>query len=514
MNTANNAVISTATLVQNKSGFNKDFIHLTTGEVGELVPVMCDEIMPNTKISLGALANIQLPPLATPFRGKVDGRVEAFFVPARILWAGWKSFISRQNQQDYTATPPSSVPLLRVNTGVTADKKDFLSRFRVNNLGGASGRDINALPFLAYHKIWDDWYRDARIQKACFNGTIVSGTSYAGLPFSMNTPTFTSAAIGANSAGLLVSHQRNYAKDYYTAAQVVQQLGQAMGVTIGADGGSFTIPDIRNLNALQRYSEILAISNRYEDIMQAFYGIKPSDAVLQKPIFLGGFSMNLNPSSVTSHETMDESSTAPGDSYNPYFSFAGSQVGVSENAMGDSLCSEFTATEFGYLFVIASVVPHAFYQSGLARMFRHLQPADFANGILAGVSKQPIFRDELSNNASVDSVFAFNDRFSEYKYINDYVSGNFRSGKSLSVFALKRPDMGDTTTLSSSFITISPDALDEVRSLTADNDKSAIQFDFAFKYGCVMPLPVYTIPTLDNTADKHVEIVPTGGTRL
>ena len=55
----------TTVKVQKKSGFDKSHQNLFTGRVGTLVPILVDELIPNTSVDLEAAISAQLPPLAS-----------------------------------------------------------------------------------------------------------------------------------------------------------------------------------------------------------------------------------------------------------------------------------------------------------------------------------------------------------------------------------------------------------------------------------------------------------------
>ena len=74
--------------VQKRSGFDMSHENLFTAKVGTLIPASVEEVMPGDVVSVGGAMSVELPPLATNFKGRVDARLEAFFVPNRLLWAG------------------------------------------------------------------------------------------------------------------------------------------------------------------------------------------------------------------------------------------------------------------------------------------------------------------------------------------------------------------------------------------------------------------------------------------
>ena len=82
--------------VQNKNGFDLSHLNCGTSKCGQLVPVLCKLLPPNSDFTLGAALNVELPPLATSFMGRIDAILEGFVVPCSILYGGWKQFISNQ----------------------------------------------------------------------------------------------------------------------------------------------------------------------------------------------------------------------------------------------------------------------------------------------------------------------------------------------------------------------------------------------------------------------------------
>ena len=100
--------------IPNRSGFDLSFENLLTMKVGTLTPVLCEEVIPNETFSLGYLSQVQLPPMATNFFGRVDLRLEAFFVPMRILWGGWQNFFTMPTNNPYgePTIRPTQVPTL------------------------------------------------------------------------------------------------------------------------------------------------------------------------------------------------------------------------------------------------------------------------------------------------------------------------------------------------------------------------------------------------------------------
>lgn len=79
-------------MVPKKSGFDKSFQNLFTAKVGTIVPILTDELIPNTTVNLKCPAiSAQLPPLASDTFMRCKLKYAAFFVPTRILVNRYKA---------------------------------------------------------------------------------------------------------------------------------------------------------------------------------------------------------------------------------------------------------------------------------------------------------------------------------------------------------------------------------------------------------------------------------------
>lgn len=527
--------------VPNKSGFDLSHENLFTAKCGTLYPVLVDTLLPNDTISLGHLSQIQLPPMATDFYGRVMGKFEAFFVPFRILYGGWQQMITHPVNGDNwpsgtnanqkakylpsIAFGPDSIPVTNLGAGTLAD---FLG-VKFSPTSQMSAFLIkNPLPFFAYHKIYDAWYRDSRIQQEVFqrpSGT-VSGSPAANFPYTTfygtapeNWSNFLQLTL-SDGASLLSLRQRNWERDYFTNATPKPQAGDPAQLAFNvADGqGSFTIASLRAANALQQWLERNNIAGyRYGDQIKAQFGIYPSDAITDRPLYLGSHTVDVYNRSVYQNnaEISQPESAVDVATANP-FNTVGAKYG-SPQAVGDgSLVGKFTASEHGFIMVMFSLVPRAYYGSGSRRYLQYSSQADFPFPLLAGVGDQPILKQELldgANSVSLDT-FGYTQRYSECKFMDDEVHGLLRDGESLSAFALQRTFSNDVE-LSSDFLKIPQDFLDQVAASSSGLPSSfGAWCDSYFSYKKVSTLPAYSIPTLGDPKDTHTEVVDSGGKRL
>lgn len=523
--------------IPNKSGFDLSHENLFTGKCGTLYPVLVDQLLPNDTISLGHLSQIQLPPMATDFYGRVMGKFEAFFVPNRILYGGWQDFITHPvngaNYPDGTPIQRKSVdiPSLSFNSSSQPISLDYLLPGTLADFLGAKFDEglsskfyiKNALPFLAYHKIYDDWYRDSRIQSPVFANLEIAAHSYAAqMPYltggrstgklNMATP---SEALLADGTSLLSLRQRNWEKDYFTNATPKPQAGDpaqlAFKVDTSSGEGSFTIASLRAANSLQQWMERNNIAGyRYGDQIKAQFGIYPADAVTDRAIYLGSHTIDVYNRSV--YQTNDTGNTASGSSNRNPFDSVGTKYGSPQSVGDGSLIDKFTASEHGFIVVMFSLVPRAYYSSGTRRYLNYSKSSDFPFPLLSGVGDQPILVQELSSQiiSTDNQVFGYSQRYSECKYMDDEVHGLLRDGQSLSAFALQR-SFDSSVELSTAFLEIPTNYLDQVLAVEGDFNFWA---DCYFAYKKSSTLPAYSIPTLGDPKDTHTEVIPNGGKRL
>lgn len=67
---------------------------LTTMDMGKLVPVGCYEVLPGDSVQQATSALIRVNPLVAPVMHPVQVRIHHWFVPNRLIWEDWESFIT------------------------------------------------------------------------------------------------------------------------------------------------------------------------------------------------------------------------------------------------------------------------------------------------------------------------------------------------------------------------------------------------------------------------------------
>lgn len=185
---------------------------------------------------------------------------------------------------------------------------------------------------------------------------------------------------------------------------------------------SATINELRRAIRAQEFLEVAARGgSRYIEQIYAYFGVRSSDARLQRPEFLGGGKSPVVISDVLQTSQTTESS--------PQANPSGHAVSVQ-----NSHSFKFRAEEHGYIIGIMSVMPKAAYQQGMPRMFQKFDRLDYYWPQFAHLGEQEITRGELFYDLSqaaremnkANEVFGYTPRYAEYKFCNDSVHGDFR----------------------------------------------------------------------------------------
>lgn len=516
-----------------RSGHNMSHNNSFTGSTGALVPVMCEELLPHDTVSLGSKLQVQLPPMVTDFYGRVDFVLEAFFVPNRLCWGGWKDFITHPtaNPQYPEGTrvqsKPTRVPYLKVGNPLPSGGSllydvpiDSLLHYLDYGkmLSPDQQEDISVLPLIAYHRIWDDWYRDSRIQSPLFYPSAYIGTSsdtysnsfLVSMPFSSTLYDGAGGYVSVGdsfSDGVSVSslRQRNWVKDYFTTASPLPQAGGAsevkFDVSSTTETGAFSIATLRAANSLQKWMERNNLAGyRYSDQIYAQFGVYPSDSIMDRCLYLG---RNVN--TVYNRSVFD---TSGGDNV------LGTKAANSQVLGEGSIVDSFTATEHGFLFVLASLVPYPVYGSGSERRNFRTRVGDFAFPLLSGMGDQEIKARELTGNSYDTSAFGYTDLYAEYKFRNDKLHGLLADGQDLSTYALQRSFDVTNITIGSQFLLIPTDYLDQVQAVSTSVQGYTYWADVHFVFKKVSTIPAYSQPTLADLKFAHTEYISRGGKRL
>ena len=521
--------------VQPRSGFDKSHSRKTSSFVGTLKPLLVDELLPNSEFSGSFGCQIQMAPLASDIDPRCDYCLEAFLVPHRLLYGGFESWLTGK-EVEYISADSSRALMPRIK--VTRADASYLG---LNSLAQSLGYKLSApsissefylniLPFLAYHRIYDDWYRNAKIQSPVFHfpGIDFAETDAGDfnqpfyLPFisvrsrDSEASFYSLQSLMADGVALGALRQRNFDSDMFTEAVASPQFGNEGSITINTSGSSaqLTISAIRAMNSMQQFEERNNLASpRMQDFVKANYGADLSSGVAQRAICIGSARLPIRVASVASTAPSGASSAEWQDVRNPYNNTLGQRGGSAY--LDDNSVFHFhgKVDEPCYLFVIGSLVPRAQYSSGIDPIlcrYREVDgsgQSDMANPILQNVGLEAIPDIYLLSDSSSEHIFGYTDRYYAWMDKRDFVDGVFSYGESLAAFTPQRFFDQSAVSINTSFLQIPIDFLDEIGAVGTDLSDYGYTLDGYFKYGVSQPLQRYGIPTLQDPAYEHGKTV-------
>ena len=131
---------------------------------GQLVPIMCQEVLPGDSFRVQSEIMLRYSPLVAPVMHRIDVYTHYFFVPNRLVWNEWEDFIT--GGEDGNASP--TFPVLQITNAnkVNLNKGTLADYFGIPVTGTPTVNttySINALPFKAYQLIYNEFYRDQNL---------------------------------------------------------------------------------------------------------------------------------------------------------------------------------------------------------------------------------------------------------------------------------------------------------------------------------------------------------------
>jgi hypothetical protein len=86
---------------QKRSSFDLSHDVKLSLDMGYLVPTYIQECIPGDQVHINSSSMLRMAPLVSPVMHKINVFMEYFFVPNRILWGEWETFItgSRNGKQ-------------------------------------------------------------------------------------------------------------------------------------------------------------------------------------------------------------------------------------------------------------------------------------------------------------------------------------------------------------------------------------------------------------------------------
>lgn len=341
--------------------------------------------------------------------------------------------------------------------------------------------EVSSFPFLAYHRIYHDHFRNEETEDDFLDAFKIHFEDLDGFPANRNI------GDNVNYPRFDQLHEVCWERDYLTSALASSQRGNQVNIPLlgqaevkpagtgdnaqplfnpvdvlstqnppvfydkqsgrltlytepgsGPENLSWDVP--RLVVDGREFSGIGAIALRLAMNLQAFmernniagyrmigntlahFGVYSSNKLQDEAQYLGGIKAPITISAVTQTSGTQSGSTPQG-----------TQVGQGIASFADTIFSNFRAEERGILMVVGYINVKSSYSQGLARKWTRRSYLDYYWPEFQTIGEQEILKQEVkfdfreSQHGVNQETWAYQSRFSEYKYEPDSVAGDFRT---------------------------------------------------------------------------------------
>lgn len=509
-------------------------------DFGKIYPILCKNVMPGDSWSMRLSSFLRTMPLISPVMSRNDIKVDAFYVPYRIIWRSAEEWfacneavkrpkISVKDAGVYDALfgPGSLVDYLGFGTPSKADMDEL-------NLA-IKDRKIDAMPLRAYRLIYDYYFRAKSIEDTPTDTLAAGDIDFYGdddlevdgvsvpNPNPLATALYECCVIG----------NRSWRRDIFTSALPDPQNGPDVMIPqadldVEADGNLKLINgtqgsadseilavsqtgqllrrnNVSSQDSVQAYSSGIKVTpeniptmrklraaNLMEEFEEAMARIGYSESTFNTGKFKEWLRGIWNVRSADARLDIPEwlggyrgpvtISEVLQTSVSTQDSPQGNMAGRGISAGGARLFSRKFFEEPGILMVTVSVVPKTAYCQGDPREWLYESGFDYPNPYFEGLGEQEVKKRELNCLADLlypqsPTTFGYNVRNYEMKSYPDEIHGKFRTD--LAFWHEGRLFNWDNVPgLNTSFLKVHPSDVSRIFPDTETSDKLAAQFFF------------------------------------
>lgn len=526
-----------------RSRFKRDFSMLTTINEGDLVPIYVDEVLPGDtfKIDVNGLVRMATP--LYPVMDNCNMDIFFFFVPCRLLWNHFVNMMGQNDSSFWAETVEYTTPKAKAPSTTGWEVGSVADYMGIPT--GVPNLEVNRMPFNAYAKIWNEWFRDENLQqpvdvytgdetleykenlkdiekperglgilKVCkhkdyFTSSLpqpqkgegaelpLTGNipikQYKNLALSVEQPYGDQLTISGNEVEYSKMRSANAGNENQLGTTYIQnKIGENINTTyLGAElsaATTVTINELRNAIAVQHILERDArTGTRYKEILKGAWGVTSPDARLDRSEYIGGYRMPININQVI--QTSSTNTTSP----------QGNTAAYSMTTMSRHMCT-YSATEHGYVLGLCCVRVDHSYQQGLSRMWTRSTRFSYYDPMLANLGEQPVLNQEIyaQGNDEDKDVFGYQEAWADYRYRTNIVTSEMRSTYAQSLDAWHYADhYNELPHLSNDWIKEGSENI--ARTLAVEDTNHSYQFicNFYFDQTWTRPMPIYSVPGLD-----------------
>uniref|UniRef100_A0AAU8AVT3 Major capsid protein n=1 Tax=Dulem virus 150 TaxID=3145627 RepID=A0AAU8AVT3_9VIRU len=529
---------STAELINTQRSVFRDvpMEHKLSFNMGELVPLLTyTEVYPGDTFTPKVSLVVRTTDFVKPVMGSLMLDVWAFFCPDRLNWDHYGAFLGENESGAWTQTTEYLVPQFTTPAGgVSIDSLAC----HMGVPPGVAGIKFTQMGVRSYVRVYNRFFRDQNYiapltqytddtDRTCDNTVTELGGKVCKVAKLHDY--FTSALPGpqkgeavtmplGDKAELIPVQNGNFGLGVPTLKDPTQnptvpapfQTTRAEGAITATFGTSAAIPGeaFRNLawdnvglvadlaNATAATINALRLSvqtqrllekdarggTRKPEIILNHFGVKTSDAVLQYPIYIGGFRVPIifNQVNQTSATTTD------------------SPLGNSAAYTLTADCQDLPTHSFeehGTYLILCAVRQVHSYQQGLWKGFSVRRKLDKYWPVLAHLGEQPILSKELyaqGNEIEDEKAIGFQEAWNHLRFFPAITSGEFNSGATQSLDVWHLADWYDDAPIISQEFIEETDVF--LKRALAEQKYNQIRVDCNVSMTMVRPMPVHSTP--------------------
>ena len=541
-----------------RARFKRDYSLLTTINEGDLVPIYLDEVLPadTFKVKINALVRMSTPLYPVMDNAYMD--YYFFFVPARLLWEHFENLMGQNDKTfwaeatEYT-TPQTTAPSGGWKVGTLADYFGIPT--------GVENLSVNSMPFRAYCKVWNEWFRDENLQQPVTmsksdattegsnNGTSLNDAEKGGMPLKVckykdyftsclpspqkavdpvtiplggNAPVraYIDKALTKETKGYgTVTGTKNTTWDYgriVTDSLDARMLEGYPQETTGNyfwasktagqadyDKGNYSHQAYMGAD-LSSVTAATINELRQAIAVQHIFERDARTGTRYKEILQGAWG-------VTSPDArLDRSEYIGGyrmpinvnqvvqTSATDSTSPQGNTGAYSMTTMSRNMCT-YSATEHGYVIGLAAIRVDHSYQQGLSRLWTRSTRFSYYDPMLANLGEQAVLNQEIyaQGNAKDEEVFGYQEAWADYRYRTNQITGEMRSTYAQTLDAWHYADK--YTQLPTLSSSWIQEGTENIDRTIAVQSSNSHQFlvNLYYDQTWTRPMPIYSVPGLD-----------------
>lgn len=537
-----------------RSRFERPKRHLFTANCSDLIPAYWTEILPGDTVNMKVSSVFRMSTMLDPVFDNLYADINFFFVPMRLTWNHTKEFFGENSESAWAPSVTYTVPQLKFQNAAAVQTVSDYMGIPV----GVTNLSVSALPFRAYARVYDDWWRDEAIiapstvtygdsaENYRSNVPHLGGYPYKvakfrdyltsclpgpqrGDPVQIPITGTIPINLGGNEAPVvssLTNHSMNRPVHFGNSSLLnagsnlaISRIADADGVrdpAVFVDGnasvGNFALANMSNLvttlpdNATANLDGVSPIT--VNDLRMAFQ----MQRWLEKSALFGGryVSMLRAQFGVVSPDASLQRSEYLGGKRIPLnvtevqnnaesaTAPLGKLGAFSHTSDSDEYFTK-SFTEHGFLLCTVCFRYKHSYSQNLGREWSRKTMWDYYFPVMASLGNMAVLRKEIyaEGTDSDDDVFGYQEAWAEYRYSQDQISGFFRPGVSGSLSSWHYGDYYTSPpTLSESWIQESTAPVDRTLAVPSSSTVPQLLCDMFFNPVFVRPMPLYSIPGL------------------